>query len=37
MAEVEDDFYTAEELEMWTREEWDANRELLPIQVLKSR
>lgn len=37
MALVKDEFYTAEELSVLSLAEWDANRELLPIQVLKSQ
>jgi hypothetical protein len=35
MEEVEDEFYTAEDLAVKSKEEWDANRSFLPIDVLK--
>ena len=35
MKQFEDEFYTDEELKVWSKEDWDANRTQLPIDVLK--
>jgi arylsulfatase A-like enzyme len=36
MEQFEDEFYTAEDLKVWSKEEWDINRTRLPIDVLKA-
>lgn len=34
MEVVNDEFYTAEDMKVWSKTEWDANRDFLPIEVL---
>jgi hypothetical protein len=36
MEDFEDEFYTHEDLKVWSKEQWDQNYKKLPIEVLRA-